>query len=59
MREPCIHILEVRDYCKRLGITIWSEHGEDPAGWVNIYCQTCHRTLESALLRTLGEEKTE
>jgi uncharacterized protein YbdZ (MbtH family) len=51
MREPCEHILELARIAKEMGISIWSEHGEQPAGWVNIFCEKCKGTCETAVLK--------
>lgn len=46
---PCEHLIELRNTLARLRLAVWSEHGEDPAGWVNVNCEACGRTYETTL----------
>ncbi len=48
-KPPCTHLLQLRDAIRKLGIEIWSERGEDPQGWVNVWCGECHRTYQTTL----------
>lgn len=45
-KEVCAHVEMLRTEMQRLGVTIWSEHGEQPAGWVNVHCRDCQLTFE-------------
>lgn len=49
MEPPCEHLIALLDYLRRHRMDVWSEHGEDPPGWVNAYCETCHRTYNTTL----------
>lgn len=42
---PCEHLLELRHLMVRLGLCVYSEHGE-PDLWVNVHCKHCRRTYE-------------
>ena len=46
---PCIHLLSLRDFLEANNLEIYSEHGVDPSGWVNIHCPQCGRTYETLL----------
>lgn len=46
---PCKHLLALRDFMKENWLDIWSEHGVEPDGWVNIGCGQCCRTYEAVL----------
>lgn len=46
---PCEHLIELREFLENNQITVWSEHGEEPAGWVNLHCTRCGRTYETTL----------
>lgn len=46
---PCKHLLALRALLAEQKITIYSEHGEQPAGWVNIYCKQCGLIREDVL----------
>ena len=45
----CKHLLALRRYLYDYSMEIWSEHGEEPAGWVNVSCPECRRTYEVVL----------
>ena len=46
---PCEHLLTLHAFLESTNIGIWSEHDEQPAGWVNVQCFHCHRTYEVTL----------
>ena len=46
---PCEHLLALRRFLEENEMTIWSEHGTNPFGWVNIHCSKCGRTYETVL----------
>ena len=46
--EPCSHLRRLRIFLEDEGMSITSEHGLEPAGWVNVYC-SCGRTYETVL----------
>lgn len=48
-KKPCRHLLALRDFMKSTGMDVWSEHGTEPGGWVNIGCSSCRRTYEAVL----------
>jgi hypothetical protein len=48
-KPPCEHLVALRAYLEDTGITIWSEHAAEPAGWVNINCPHCQRTHQTVL----------
>lgn len=48
-KPPCEHLIALRNFLAKTGLAIWSEHGEQPAGWVNVSCPHCHRTYETEL----------
>lgn len=48
----CRHILDLRAYLESNGLSVWSEHGEQPSGWVNVHCEKCHRTEEITLRKS-------
>lgn len=50
MKEPCQHIIELSRIAREMGLSIWSEQGEEPAGWVNIHCRDCDGTCETDIL---------
>ena len=45
----CKHLLALRAFLVDNGLKVWSEHGEEPAGWVNVSCGHCSRTYEITL----------
>lgn len=47
--DHCKHIEEVRQQLQARGIKVWSEHGEDPADWVNVWCPECETTYGTVL----------
>lgn len=47
---PCEHLLALRDFLEAQGLGVWSEHGEEPQGWVNVSCEACRRTYQTVLL---------
>lgn len=46
---PCSHLVALLDYLRVNRLDIWSEHGSQPDGWVNVHCESCHRTYETTL----------
>jgi hypothetical protein len=46
---PCAHLKALRRFIENSPLEVYSEHGEQPAGWVNIHCRKCHRTYETVL----------
>lgn len=46
---PCEHLVALREFLVRNRMSVWSEHGEGPWGWVNIHCGQCNRTYETVL----------
>jgi hypothetical protein len=55
----CPHIQELRAYLESAGLSVWSEHGESPSGWVNVHCEKCHRTEEITLRKVDGKYEEE
>ena len=53
-KRVCEHVAALRSDMRARGITIWSEHGECPQGWVNVHCEACHRTFEVTMRPTYG-----
>lgn len=51
----CKHIHELRMYLEAAGLSVWSEHGEQPWGWVNVHCEKCGRTEQITLRKIDGE----
>lgn len=47
--SPCEHLIALRNLLESTGMTVWSEHGESPSGWVNVSCESCRRTYETTL----------
>jgi hypothetical protein len=45
-KSVCEHVTGLRAEMRARGIEIWSEHGEQPHGWVNVFCGICKRTFE-------------
>lgn len=54
MTKPCEHVEALRVEMRTRRITIWSEHGEQPHGWVNVHCDLCKRTYEITMRPTPG-----
>lgn len=46
---PCTHLIMLVKRMRELGVAIWSEHGVQPDGWVNVSCEQCCRTYEVTL----------
>lgn len=46
---PCMHLTALRKWLNEMGMSIWGERTEQPAGWVNVNCVTCGRTYEVTL----------
>ena len=46
---PCEHLLALRAFLETNEMTVRSEHGEEPHGWVNVHCEKCHRTYGTVL----------
>jgi len=49
MSDRCEHVLELEAIMRHSKIDIYSEHGEEPRGWVNVHCGECDRTYEIRL----------
>lgn len=48
--EPaCTPLLSLRRFLEDNHMSVWSEHGESPDGWVNVGCADCRRTYEVTL----------
>lgn len=47
--DPCVHLLNLRSLLRATGMSVWSEHEEDPYGWVNVHCTRCARVYETVL----------
>ena len=50
MTDVCEHVQALRAWLRKHGISIRSEHGEEPDGWVNVTCSTCATTQEITLI---------
>lgn len=48
-RPPCAHLVALRAFLEASEMAVYSEHGEDPKGWVNVVCSQCARTYETTL----------
>ena len=48
-QPPCEHLTALREFLEQHKLTVWSEHGEEPHGWVNVGCDVCRRTYETTL----------
>lgn len=46
---PCLHLVALRRFLEATRLSIWSERGENPEGWVNVHCDQCDRTYEVTL----------
>ena len=46
---PCAHLLALRNALASLQMAVWSEHGVEPSGWVNVRCTHCMKTYEICL----------
>lgn len=46
---PCVHLMALRAVIEQHGLSVYSELGTDPAGWVNVHCPACSRTYEVTL----------
>ncbi len=57
MKEPCEHMLALAALAGVLRLRIYSEHGEEPAGWVNIHCYRCGAVCETDILKTVPAEQ--
>ena len=47
--EGCEHVRMLRAYLKAEKLSVYSEHGENPQGWVNASCERCRGTYETLL----------
>lgn len=47
--EPCVHLIALREFLQANCLAVYSEHGEQPSGWVNVFCDVCRRTYETTL----------
>lgn len=56
MNGECEHVLALRAYLRENGIRVYSEDGEEPAGWVNIHCTKCNVIYEDTLNRPEPED---
>lgn len=56
---PCEHLLNLRAVLEQTGMEVWSEHGEQPSGWVNVYCGRCHRTYETVLREPWDDDRSD
>ncbi|KKN32420.1 hypothetical protein LCGC14_0814080 [marine sediment metagenome] len=48
----CDHLISLREFLVRNRMSVYSEHGEEPDGWINwinIHCKQCHRVYEEVL----------
>lgn len=41
LRGECPHVVALRVYLRDQQISVWSECGEEPNGWVNVKCRQC------------------
>jgi len=48
-KDRCEHVVKLEQYMRDNGIDVYSEHGEEPRGWVNVTCETCKSTFEIRL----------
>ena len=56
---PCEHLLSLRNYLEDTGLSVYSEHGESPNGWVNVHCPKCHRTYGVTLQEPFHTDESE
>lgn len=54
--SECEHVRALRKYLAVSEIEVYSEHGEEPAGWVNVRCERCKRVYETTLRNEEEEE---
>lgn len=47
--DRCEHVRELEALMRQMRLDVYSEHGEEPDGWVNVHCRRCHRTYEIRL----------
>lgn len=45
----CEHLITLLRFLMDQEMDVWSEHGEEPSGWVNVNCHRCNRTYETTL----------
>lgn len=41
LRGECPHVVALRAYLRDHQISVWSECGEEPNGWVKVHCHQC------------------
>lgn len=46
---PCEHLKRLAAFLQESQLAVWSEQGEQPRGWVNVFCRQCGRTYETQL----------
>ena len=56
---PCVHLRQLRALLEASGLSIYSEHGVEPQGWVNVHCPHCGRTYETTLNHDWTEDEDE
>lgn len=47
--SPCPCLTGLRKYIEDNNLSVYSEHGEEPSGWVNVHCPNHWRTYEVTL----------
>ena len=60
-KRPCIHLRRLREYLVENKLSIMSEHGIQPDGWVNVHCAKCRpgKTYEVTLTDPFHTEEAE
>jgi hypothetical protein len=52
----CEHVKKLEKFLGKESLDVYSEHGELPDGWVNVYCDRCETTFQ-VRLRPKGKKK--
>jgi len=47
--RTCEHVKALHAYLREWQLDIYSEHGEEPQGWVNVHCRRCKKTFEISI----------